>query len=213
MRGALQGQVRHHGKPGIIPAYAGSTSPRHLRLSMSQDHPRVCGEHSGQSDALSRSKGSSPRMRGAPATEQWKLSQAGIIPAYAGSTPSGTTAPTARWDHPRVCGEHMLWESSAMAQAGSSPRMRGARADMQRQGRGKRDHPRVCGEHRCKPSCAWRSLGSSPRMRGALISIMCEWKSFGIIPAYAGSTGCPQPRRAGRRDHPRVCGEHCRGAL
>ena len=51
-------------------------------------------------------------------------------------------------------------------------------------------------------------MGSSPRMRGApsLRGGSCE--PPGIIPAYAGSTGRSMASRAGRRDHPRVCGEH-----
>ena len=51
--------------------------------------------------------------------------------------------------------------------------------------------------------------GSSPRMRGALAFSVTPWSAHGIIPAYAGSTWHPTPHVLARRDHPRVCGEHC----
>ena len=52
--------------------------------------------------------------------------------------------------------------------------------------------------------------GSSPRMRGAPRAPRVEEAVRGIIPAYAGSTAHQGwPFFAGR-DHPRVCGEHCK---
>ena len=50
--------------------------------------------------------GSSPRMRGALASESGWPALDGIIPAYAGSTTAHWMAACATWDHPRVCGEH-----------------------------------------------------------------------------------------------------------
>ena len=52
-------------------------------------------------------------------------------------------------------------------------------------------------------------MGSSPRMRGTpwirLVFRVC----CGIIPAYAGNTGCRPVLVCPIGDHPRVCGEHC----
>ena len=45
MRGALCWLARERGSPGIIPAYAGSTCWACLGGWLSQDHPRVSGEH------------------------------------------------------------------------------------------------------------------------------------------------------------------------
>ena len=56
------------------------------------------------------------------------VSGAGIIPAYAGSTPSRRQGSCMCKDHPRVCGEHMKFMTSSYCSWGSSPRMRGARA-------------------------------------------------------------------------------------
>ena len=70
------------------------------------------------------------------------------------------------------------------------------------------DHPRVCGEHMSNFTYWKLHEGSSPRMRGTPpfrkeVIAMC-----GIIPAYAGNTGCMRPVFSIHKDHPRVCGEH-----
>ena len=193
---------------GIIPAYAGSTPPPARHYKTFRDHPRVCGEHSVVEPWVMGEQGSSPRMRGARGAGPPHRVRGGIIPAYAGSTP--TTWPWAtRWrDHPRVCGEHSATLLPMLLIVGSSPRMRGAPSTLLRgsaalgiipayagstgntvvQGYIDGDHPRVCGEHRslsARPTDTW---GSSPRMRGALLSYMDKPFQHGIIPAYAGST-------------------------
>ena len=132
--------------------------------------------------------GSSPRMRGAHDFFGCDIFDVGIIPAYAGSTRTRTSATGSPRDHPRVCGEHADGQAVAASATGSSPRMRGAllRDRVWPVGRGiipayagsttpalcvpmsLRDHPRVCGEHWYSTSQHRRYEGSSPRMRGAL---------------------------------------------
>ena len=128
MRGALSPHIAGIGFLGIIPAYAGSTLPDKCMHVITKDHPRVCGEHCGSIFPNRRQLGSSPRMRGAPATLSVFLTFAGIIPAYAGSTPSFIHPFNPQWDHPRVCGEHAFNASCIFLTVGSSPRMRGAHA-------------------------------------------------------------------------------------
>ena len=152
----------------------------------------------------------------------------GIIPAYAGSTPTTRYQARQTRDHPRVCGEHAASRASKDRRAGSSPRMRGApglfRCRRQHHGiipayagstdasidlwncRG--DHPRVCGEHPTLRAPTTPRTGSSPRMRGALELVFAGAVSAGIIPAYAGSTRASTETRCRAGDHPRVCGEH-----
>ena len=188
MRGALRLRRAHAHAHGIIPAYAGSTSIVVSATSSRWDHPRVCGEHMSASATARALAGSSPRMRGAPAQSNGNALTGGIIPAYAGSTEHRRVALPNHWDHPRVCGEHRLWQSLAGFGAGSSPRMRGARrigtlTDLNdgiipayagstftssRPTTAAGDHPRVCGEHLRKNSASAWGSGSSPRMRGAL---------------------------------------------
>ena len=50
--------------------------------------------------------GSSPHARGAPVVSVGVHATGGIIPACAGSTPLTTRLLLARWDHPRMRGEH-----------------------------------------------------------------------------------------------------------
>ena len=51
-------------------------------------------------------------------------------------------------------------------------------------------------------------MGSSPRMRGTHTGVAQAGQQSGIIPAYAGNTGCMRPVFSIHKDHPRVCGEH-----
>ena len=167
-------------------------------------------------------------MRGAPVPLVAAGAVSGIIPAYAGSTCQGPRSRSRTWDHPRVCGEHLVSAEFFDHSVGSSPRMRGALGERTVYVLGRRiipayagstrlqltpafgceDHPRVCGEHRRLCHAYLHVSGSSPRMRGALYTYETDVPSKGIIPAYAGST--PDTRRplAPCRDHPRVCGEH-----
>ena len=126
MRGApLHGPSKRLGR-GIIPAYAGSTTSRWKPTPSARDHPRVCGEHLPPVACTLAKSGSSPRMRGAPHEPSTCTADAGIIPAYAGSTVFHQPGRQKSGDHPRVCGEHCISPSTTAACTGSSPRMRGA---------------------------------------------------------------------------------------
>ena len=70
------------------------------------------------------------------------------------------------------------------------------------------DHPRMRGEHRRAVVSASRSSGSSPHARGTPALDVPVVGTWGIIPACAGNTCFPPPRKWGRRDHPRMRGEH-----
>ena len=167
MRGAQRAWLPVNHRVGIIPAYAGSTSPTRRRAAAARDHPRVCGEHITNQATCGSGQGSSPRMRGAPLALCGRREGDGIIPAYAGSTDGHGFVWAARRDHPRVCGEHPTATVSECVERGSSPRMRGAllgelgghvaariipayagstRPPVRRWLRCG-DHPRVCGEH------------------------------------------------------------------
>ena len=169
-------------------------------------------------------------MRGTPfrITEiDW---QVGIIPAYAGNTMIVSVPHVHRWDHPRVCGEHVSSNSQALSNTGSSPRMRGTRVIhriVHKQCRiipayagntsgypsarpYARDHPRVCGEHLISCTFPRNASGSSPRMRGTRRFRKASTPNNGIIPAYAGNTNSKQIKPPQYKDHPRVCGEHRR---
>ena len=70
------------------------------------------------------------------------------------------------------------------------------------------DHPRICGEHIRGGRLRRYHSGSSPHMRGTHADIFDIGFQHGIIPAYAGNTSRATNSTTGRRDHPRICGEH-----
>ena len=107
MRGTPSSSLSSTMSGGIIPAYAGNTLGDGVGDSLGGDHPRVCGEHSAFIGTGTPPSGSSPRMRG---TRRWSpkwMVLHGIIPAYAGNTAGMAITSRLRWDHPRVCGEHI----------------------------------------------------------------------------------------------------------
>ena len=167
-------------------------------------------------------------MRGTLVSSKYDGGTRGIIPAYAGNTRGAFRPPVAVWDHPRVCGEHISRRGLRRTRRGSSPRMRGT-LDFHPEGKlvtgiipayaGNTenasqyspvawDHPRVCGEHVCDVCHEVGVKGSSPRMRGTPCGCVVCFPAPGIIPAYAGNTGCTPSAAPATSDHPRVCGEH-----
>ena len=70
------------------------------------------------------------------------------------------------------------------------------------------DHPRIRGEHTAGMFSCAPPMGSSPHTRGALGLGGPGRIAERIIPAYAGSTDRHPRQCQGRRDHPRIRGEH-----
>ena len=215
---------------GIIPAYAGSTITRLLFTLRFSDHPRIRGEHPVVLDAGVGDRGSSPHTRGARPLVSAALPPVRIIPAYAGSTGHDQDGGRRPQDHPRIRGEHWPPPPPVPGPPGSSPHTRGAPQDARHgrklegiipayagstspdsapSGPGK-DHPRIRGEHAMLRKMMMSAPGSSPHTRGAHLGRLDGEDEGGIIPAYAGSTARARRRPFGRRDHPRIRGEHRR---
>ena len=153
-------------------------------------------------------EGSSPRMRGTHDVIAFHALRPGIIPAYARNTCRNDTRGCCTWDHPRVCGEHVVVELVPCVSLGSSPRMWGTHHTRPVRGRGTgiipayagntessprrqcptRDHPRVCGEHHTCTFTGRLGAEPSPRMRGTPNVRLVGRLGLGIIPAYAGNT-------------------------
>ena len=213
---------------GIIPACAGNTSRRPVPATGNRDHPRMCGEHWGNSLFTVILEGSSPHVRGTQYGENSATPQNGIIPACAGNTISISFMYWLILDHPRMCGEHRTILTCEPVCSGSSPHVRGTRRG---HGQGPyrpgiipacagntwrirhtpaptRDHPRMCGEHRKSRQAIAVPTGSSPHVRGTLGEVCARQCVGGIIPACAGNTPTPDPTGNCSWDHPRMCGEH-----
>ena len=106
VRGAHYHVRQGGGRPGIIPACAGSTSRAFMRFCTVRDHPRMCGEHESCSTGRYTTPGSSPHVRGALPLVGMMPTVHGIIPACAGSTHMRRSVAMRARDHPRMCGEH-----------------------------------------------------------------------------------------------------------
>ena len=187
-RGAPRQSFRGVERPGIIPAYAGSTPPSCPWSCFGSDHPRIRGEH------LSRGC--------------LRVLLGGIIPAYAGSTDGLPIAEWRRADHPRIRGEHLSRGCLRVLLGGIIPAYAGSTDGLPIAEWRRADHPRIRGEHVRGPSRQDRESGSSPHTRGARHHARLPTRLPGIIPAYAGSTHTPRTRPKPLADHPRIRGEH-----
>ena len=170
----------------ITPACAGKTEVDARPEDAEADHPRVCGENRGALLLRLQHIGSPPRVRGKPKSHGRIRKCGRITPACAGKTgtPSSTRGQSS--DHPRVCGENMVWISTRRLRRGSPPRVRGKHLCLQYEhyycritpacaGKTARpaarspaasDHPRVCGENALMKVNRHQVYGSPPRVRG-----------------------------------------------
>ena len=149
-----------------------------------------------------------PRMRGKELNTVLFIVSDGITPAYAGKRCLQCQHSPQHWDHPRICGEKLLFIRFALPRLGSPPRMRGKatvrfncrsieRITPAYAGKSKRkcenptqekDHPRVCGEKLFAGRFHLPILGSPPRMRGKEVRRYKTAIASGITPAYAGKS-------------------------
>ena len=173
---------------GIIPACAGSTPQMTHSISITWDHPRMCGEHIVKHVRPCSKRGSSPHVRGAriPSQRQGRLS--GIIPACAGSTTGSPGRAHSRRDHPRMCGEHTKELAIGECTVGSSPHVRGARLTLSTQPPATGIIPACAGSTPLLARIRPIQQGSSPHVRGAPVYVSRASSSSGISPACAGST-------------------------
>ena len=72
---------------GLIPAYAGKTTPTAAKMPSTRAHPCLRGENRWKTPALSMRRGSSLLTRGKPLVEIRRALGERLIPAYAGKTP------------------------------------------------------------------------------------------------------------------------------
>ena len=207
------------GRPvGITPACAGKSFLKSGYSTVRWDHPRVCGEKRCAVSCTSLAQGSPPRMRGKVGPIVQLCTSAGITPAYAGKSATLWHFIPVLWDHPRVCGEKMVYFRSPISCLGSPPHMRGkaepeglrqlsggitpayaGKRGARRNGKSRpQDHPRVCGEKHELLHVRTCELGSPPRVRGkASISVSSahnghQPKAIGLAAPHALTQQCPE---------------------
>ena len=208
-RGLQLGYVWEEDGDGIIPARAGFTLKFEKNVLLDTDHPRSRGVYRAPASRVRCSAGSSPLARGLRSRTPVATVPAGIIPARAGFTATGTAWPSRCRDHPRSRGVYWILAPAGGRTAGSSPLARGlllvacwgkdssgiipARAGFTNTDTSPEwnpaDHPRSRGVYAISRLTSTSRAGSSPLARGLPEENLDALFRLGIIPARAGFTG------------------------
>ena len=125
VRGKGQWMLCRHFLPGITPACAGKREPPPAFRACGRDHPRVCGEKRAARRAAAGRAGSPPRVRGKVNDIRFRKTNSGITPACAGKSTKQEKQQGKARDHPRVCGEKVVFAGLGEQLPGSPPRVRG----------------------------------------------------------------------------------------
>ncbi len=109
----------------IIPTRVG-TSPRFCApVFFFKDHPHACGDKSNASCNKSQFPGSSPRVWGQVATENFIKYRVRIIPTRVGTSQKSDFKVSPIQDHPHACGDKGTYPRGLFYCLGSSPRVWG----------------------------------------------------------------------------------------
>ena len=212
----------------LIPAHAGKTADQDLRRLYRAAHPRSRGENDDTGGESRVINGSSPLTRGKPKIERLACLDGRLIPAHAGKTRYQAKHSSISAAHPRSRGENASELIDGLTPIGSSPLTRGkpltafvltaitglipAHAGKTMTDSHAHDthaaHPRSRGENRLPPAGRARTRGSSPLTRGKQSTWTGRPSPRRLIPAHAGKTGSPRPRRCRSWAHPRSRGEN-----
>ena len=125
MRGKVRAAPLGAGDSGITPACAGKRAMDALPSFPAGDHPRVCGEKRAARRAAAGRAGSPPRVRGKVNDIRFRKTNSGITPACAGKSTKQEKQQGKARDHPRVCGEKVVFAGLGEQLPGSPPRVRG----------------------------------------------------------------------------------------
>ena len=90
----------------------------------------------------------------------------GSPPAYAGKSRKNGSYGGGKKDHPRMCGEKVLYSFGLKQVSGITPAYAGKRSPALFPLRSPEDHPRVCGEKKVMRGAKDKRMGSPPHVRG-----------------------------------------------
>ena len=131
----------------------------------------------------------------------------GSPPAYAGKCRKYGSYGGGKKDHPRMCGEKVLYSVGLKQVSGITPAYAGKRSPALFPLRSPEDHPRVCGEKKVMRGAKDKRMGSPPHVRGKAGYWVKDAQGRGITPACAGKRKRKTGLRRQAKDHPRMCGE------
>ena len=150
----------------ITPAGAGKTFSSKRSNANCEDHPRRCGENLFVPDGQEIADGSPPQVRGKQLFTGKLNSNFRITPAGAGKTPPKARFIPLSQDHPRRCGENLIYCIVSGASAGITPAGAGKTECKQNRHYFNGDHPRRCGENALTKIHYDTEHGSPPQVRG-----------------------------------------------
>ena len=130
-----------------------------------------------------------------------------VSPAYAGKSRKNGSYGGGKKDHPRMCGEKVLYSFGLKQVSGITPAYAGKRSPALFPLRSPEDHPRVCGEKKVMRGAKDKRMGSPPHVRGKAGYWVKDAQGRGITPACAGKRKRKTGLRRQAKDHPRMCGE------
>ena len=168
----------------------------------------MCGDHLSVPLAYALNRGSPPHVRGPLGNHRAAFISCGITPACAGTTSKPPDVFPHTWDHPRMCGDHSVLQSSTVYPLGSPPHVRGPQLvfegvkteegitpacagttkNLSMSPKTTWDHPRMCGDHGHLSRLRQHLQGSPPHVRGPHGGHSLIVADLGITPACAGTT-------------------------
>ena len=110
----------------------------------------------------------------------------GSPPAYAGKSRKNGSYGGGKKDHPRMCGEKVLYSFGLKQVSGITPAYAGKRSPALFPLRSPEDHPRVCGEKKVMRGAKDKRMGSPPHVRGKGLPVLLLPFDGRITPACAG---------------------------
>mgnify|MGYP001661626474 CR=1 FL=1 len=127
-------------------------------------------------------------MRGKVAADLVTVYLDRITPAYAGKRSERKHRRIVQGDHPRLCGEKVIYHEHKGNICRITPAYAGKSDHEFEPRRSNRDHPRLCGEKCWVLLSTPSDRGSPPPMRGKVCAALCSLDAIGITPAYAGKS-------------------------
>ena len=227
VRGKERRQLTMAAGERITPACAGKRQVLGSQHTLSQDHPRMCGEKERRVAGMDIDEGSPPHVRGKDTKAEDICTRVRITPACAGKSLLKGVNEHEKKDHPRMCGEKQCDQRDHARNGGSPPHVRGkdpgqldhlASRGITPACAGKsirctsttrliRDHPRMCGEKAGIRAGGVCRIGSPPHVRGKAPAPAGFQPPAGITPACAGKSRFLGVLCLMFQDHPRMCGE------
>ena len=227
MRGRLTDAALVLATARNTPADAGTTRGPGLSAPPVSEHPRGCGDDSGNRRLRQATRGTPPRMRGRQFDRDRLYVHERNTPADAGTTHRRGNAPPTASEHPRGCGDDRRYRGDHGKLRGTPPRMRGRPQMLPVVSPGGRntpadagttsgrswppnirwEHPRGCGDDRPLPREQGIARGTPPRMRGRRACLGVGGPVGRNTPADAGTTGFVVTGFKSDQEHPRGCGD------